>query len=65
MQREVTAVEARLPLVDVQDRVMESEGRPVAVFSDGAFIGLLTSDDLWRVGTIVATLGQFGVQRSS
>jgi Zn-dependent protease len=63
MRREVAKVDAGLPLVEVQDRVMSSEGRPVAVFNEGTFIGLLTSDDLWRVGSIVATLGRFGVQR--
>jgi len=64
MQRDVVRVEATLPLVEVQDRVLECDGRPVAVFNEGTFLGVLTSDDLWRVGGIVATLGRFGVYRS-
>jgi hypothetical protein len=64
MQRDVIHVAATLPLVEVQDRVMESDGSVVAVFSEGVFMGLLTSEDLWRVGTIVAALGRFGVQRN-
>src|SRR5690606_21685958 len=58
MQREVMRVDAALPLVEVQDRVLEAEGSPVAVHSDGVFLGLLTSEDLWRVGSIIATLGR-------
>ncbi len=65
MQRDVFRVDAELALVEVQDRIMESDGRPVAVFSEGAFLGLLTSDDLWRVGGILATLGPFGIQRGN
>ena len=63
MRREVTRVDAGLPLVEVQDQVLASEGRPAAVFNEGVFVGLLTSEDLWRVGSIVATLGRFGVER--
>jgi Zn-dependent protease len=64
MHREVARVQANLPLPEVQDRVMESDGRPVAVFSGDEFVGLLTADDLWRIGNIVATLGRFGVYRN-
>jgi len=65
MRRDVARVDASLPLPEVQDLVMESDGRPVAVFSGDDFVGLLTADDLWRVGDIVATLGRFGVERSA
>lgn len=60
MHSEVTRVDADLPLVEVQDRVSEADGRPAAVFQGEAFLGLLTYEDLWRVGTIVATLGPLG-----
>ena len=64
MQRDIPRVQADLPLPEVQDRVMESDGRPVAVFNGDEFIGLLCAEDLWRVGDIVATLGRFGVYRN-
>lgn len=60
MHAEVMRVDAELPLVEVQDRVSDADGRPAAVFDGGEFLGLLSHEDLWRVGTIVATLGPAG-----
>src|SRR5688572_6967983 len=62
MHAEVLRVDAGLPLVEVQDRVSDADGRPAAVFEDHAFVGLLSHEDLWRVGTIVATLGPAGAR---
>lgn len=64
MEREVPRVDAGLPLVEVQDRISEADGHPVAVFNGGTFVGLITNEDLWRVGSILATVQRFGVQRS-
>jgi Zn-dependent protease/predicted transcriptional regulator len=57
MHSEVARVDGELPLVEVHDRVSDADGGPAAVFQGEAFLGLLTHEDLWRVGTIVATLG--------
>ena len=64
MHAEVARVGAELPLVEVQDRVNEADGRPAAVFEGDAFLALLTHDDLWRIGTIVATVGPLGPRGS-
>src|SRR6187551_188567 len=63
MHSEVAQVHADLPLVEVHDRVSETDGQPAAVFRGEVFLGLLTKEDLWRVGSIVAALGRFGVHR--